>query len=230
MTKGKETEKVAIVVSVEKKKPKSALDNAESFPPRSTASPRTWSRRRSCSRRAASRSTKLLALHRRHRVHDLPGRDQHGPVPVRLSQPARRPGGGQLHLRRNARRDGQGPDERRPDGTDELPRRVRGLDWAVGDTKTQPGRVDGGACPANKFGALVRAVLSDHVDGAVVSIDTGKASACAIVESARSRGSTRPRSAWPSASGAGRRASPTAPSPRLTRPRSTTATGSARTR
>ena len=45
-----------------------------------------------------------------------------------------------------------------------------------------------GACPANKFGALVRAVLSDHVDGAVVSIDAGKASACAIVDIGQVKG------------------------------------------
>ena len=60
--------------------------------------------------------------------------------------------------------------------------------WAVGNTMTQPGRVDGGACPTNKFGALVRAVLSDHVDGAVVSIDAGKASACAIVDIGQVKG------------------------------------------
>ena len=62
---------------------------------------------------------------------------------------------------------------------------------------TQPGRVDGGACPTNKFGALVRAVLSDHVDGAVVTIDTGKATECAIVDIGNVKGQPRPRSAWP---------------------------------
>jgi hypothetical protein len=54
--------------------------------------------------------------------------------------------------------------------------------WAVGDTQTHPGRVDGGSCPTGKFGSIVRAVLSNHVDGAVVSIDPGKAMSCSIVE------------------------------------------------
>src|SRR3954453_7021524 len=54
--------------------------------------------------------------------------------------------------------------------------------WAVGDTMTQPGRNDGGTCPAGKFGGIERAVLSDHVDGSVVSIDAGKTTACQIVD------------------------------------------------
>jgi hypothetical protein len=54
--------------------------------------------------------------------------------------------------------------------------------WAVGDSQTQPGRVDGGSCPSGKFGGIVRAVLSDHVDGSVISIDASKASACTIAE------------------------------------------------
>jgi hypothetical protein len=54
--------------------------------------------------------------------------------------------------------------------------------WTVGDTMAQPARNDGGACPAQKFGAIVRAVLSEQVDGSVLSIDPGKTSACKIVE------------------------------------------------
>ena len=54
--------------------------------------------------------------------------------------------------------------------------------WAVGDTMTQPSRVDGGTCPTNQFGATVRAVLSENVDGAVVSIDAGRSTACSVVE------------------------------------------------
>jgi hypothetical protein len=54
--------------------------------------------------------------------------------------------------------------------------------WSVGDTQTQPGRPDGGSCPAGKFGAIVRAALSEHVDGAVISIDPGKSTACQIVD------------------------------------------------
>ena len=59
VTNGKTTGRVAIVVYVKKKKPKSALTPPSRSPPRSTASPRTWSRRRSSSRRrsvAARRS------------------------------------------------------------------------------------------------------------------------------------------------------------------------------
>ena len=54
--------------------------------------------------------------------------------------------------------------------------------WKVGDTMTQPGRVDGGSCPAGQFGTLQRAVLSEHVDGAVVGLDAGKSWKCAIAE------------------------------------------------
>jgi hypothetical protein len=46
----------------------------------------------------------------------------------------------------------------------------------------QPGRVDGGSCPTDGFGALQRATLSENVDGAVVSIDSGKATECVIEE------------------------------------------------
>lgn len=52
--------------------------------------------------------------------------------------------------------------------------------WAPGDTMAQPGRPDGGSCPADVFGSLTRAVLSEHVDGAVVSITAGKATECTI--------------------------------------------------
>jgi len=61
--------------------------------------------------------------------------------------------------------------------------------WSVGDTQAQPGRVDGGTCPADKFGSLTRAVLSEHVDGSVTTIDTGKATDCSIVEIGNVKGS-----------------------------------------
>ena len=61
--------------------------------------------------------------------------------------------------------------------------------WAVGDTQAQPGRVDGGTCPADKFGTLTRAVLSTHVDGSVITIDPGKATDCSIVEIGNVKGS-----------------------------------------
>jgi hypothetical protein len=54
--------------------------------------------------------------------------------------------------------------------------------WAAGNAMCQPGRPDGGSCPADTFGTLTRAALSDHVDGAVVSINTGKTTDCAIEE------------------------------------------------
>jgi hypothetical protein len=54
--------------------------------------------------------------------------------------------------------------------------------WSVGDVQCQPGRVDAGSCPADRFGALTRAVLSDHVDGSVTTIDSGRATDCAILE------------------------------------------------
>jgi len=54
--------------------------------------------------------------------------------------------------------------------------------WSVGDVQCQPGRVDAGSCPADRFGTLTRAVLSEHVDGSVISIDAGKTTNCAILE------------------------------------------------
>ena len=54
--------------------------------------------------------------------------------------------------------------------------------WAVGNTMTQPSLVDGGACPAGDFGTLTRAQLTDQVDGAVISINAGKATECSILQ------------------------------------------------
>lgn len=47
--------------------------------------------------------------------------------------------------------------------------------WSASDRLCQPGRPDGGVTPGGDFGTLARAVLSDHVDGAVVRLDAGKA-------------------------------------------------------
>lgn len=47
--------------------------------------------------------------------------------------------------------------------------------WSVGDRMVQPSLLDGGSS-ANQFGSLTRATLSDDVDGAVITVDTGKAS------------------------------------------------------
>jgi len=44
--------------------------------------------------------------------------------------------------------------------------------WSVGDVMLQPGRPDGGTS-ADRFGTLTRAVLTEHTDGAVVTLDPG---------------------------------------------------------
>ncbi|UJP40606.1 S1 family peptidase [Cellulomonas palmilytica] len=54
--------------------------------------------------------------------------------------------------------------------------------WSVGDRQVQPSRVDTGVPPGDEFGAILRAVLSSHVDGAVVSIDAGRTTAQTIVD------------------------------------------------
>ena len=97
--------------------------------------------------------------------------------------------------------------------------------WAAGNTMAQPSRVDGGSCPGDQVGALVRAVLNPGVDGAVASI----AGARTCARSSRSATSTaRPsrRRTWRCASADAPRSSPTAPWPRsTTRPPSPMATG-----
>ena len=52
--------------------------------------------------------------------------------------------------------------------------------WHVGDTMAQPGRVDGGSCPANVVGTLQRAALTGLVDCAVSSL-SGRGFSCEIV-------------------------------------------------
>ena len=54
--------------------------------------------------------------------------------------------------------------------------------WHVGDRQVQPSRVDTGTVPGDEFGAILRAVLSSHVDGAVLSIDAGKTTSGTIVD------------------------------------------------
>ncbi|PVG83315.1 hypothetical protein DDE18_08445 [Nocardioides gansuensis] len=46
--------------------------------------------------------------------------------------------------------------------------------WSVGDRQVQQSLVDGGS-PAGQFGSLTRATLSERVDGAVISVDAGRA-------------------------------------------------------
>ena len=54
--------------------------------------------------------------------------------------------------------------------------------WAVGNRMVQPSRIDTGVVPGDEFGAIGRAVLSSHVDGAVVSIDSGRANAAEVAD------------------------------------------------
>ncbi|MDI3331558.1 MAG: hypothetical protein QJR09_12630 [Micrococcus sp.] len=46
--------------------------------------------------------------------------------------------------------------------------------WTVGDRMVQPARPDGGDAATQQFGSLARAVLSEHTDGAVVTVDAGR--------------------------------------------------------
>lgn len=59
--------------------------------------------------------------------------------------------------------------------------------WDEGDTICQPSRVDGGSCPADTIGSLVRSVLSENVDGAVARI-THRGNQCDITEIGKVRG------------------------------------------
>lgn len=60
--------------------------------------------------------------------------------------------------------------------------------WSVGDRQVQPSRIDTGVVPGDEFGAIARAVLSDHVDGALISIDAGKTTVATITEIGNVRG------------------------------------------
>jgi hypothetical protein len=53
--------------------------------------------------------------------------------------------------------------------------------WAVGDTITQPARIDGGSCPNSIVGSLQRGVLNDQVDCAVAEV-TARIATSEIVE------------------------------------------------
>ncbi|NSL86792.1 hypothetical protein ECE50_008120 [Chitinophaga sp. Mgbs1] len=58
--------------------------------------------------------------------------------------------------------------------------------WHVGDQMDQPSRVDGGTSASN-VGALKRAVLSGHVDGAVSTV-SGRSTLCEIVDIGKVKG------------------------------------------
>jgi hypothetical protein len=51
-----------------------------------------------------------------------------------------------------------------------------------GDRMVQPSRIDTGVVPTDEFGSLLRETLSANVDGAVISIDSGKSSECKVVD------------------------------------------------
>ncbi|MFD9390999.1 hypothetical protein ACFWBB_09745 [Streptomyces sp. NPDC060000] len=61
----------------------------------------------------------------------------------------------------------------------------------VGDRMVQPSRIEHGKVPQDEFGATLRLVLSDHVDGAVVSIDEDRQTSCDVVDIGGVRG-TKP--------------------------------------
>lgn len=61
--------------------------------------------------------------------------------------------------------------------------------WHVGDTMAQPGRVDGGTCPANVVGTLQRAALTAKVDCAVSSL-SGRGYVCEIADIGKVTGTT----------------------------------------
>lgn len=61
--------------------------------------------------------------------------------------------------------------------------------WHVGDTMAQPGRVDGGSCPADVVGTLQRSALTSKVDGAVALI-TARPHVCEIQDIGAVTGTT----------------------------------------
>lgn len=63
--------------------------------------------------------------------------------------------------------------------------------WQVGDRQVQPSRIDTGVPPGSEFGAISRAMITSNVDGAVLSIDGGRANSATIVDIGTVRG-TKP--------------------------------------
>jgi hypothetical protein len=62
--------------------------------------------------------------------------------------------------------------------------------FSIGDRMVQPSRIDTGVVPTDEFGSLVRETLSANVDGAVISIDSGRSSQCQIADIGLVRGTT----------------------------------------
>ncbi|MCF3105169.1 hypothetical protein IPZ58_26780 [Streptomyces roseoverticillatus] len=64
-------------------------------------------------------------------------------------------------------------------------------DFQVGDRMVQPSLGDTGVAPQGEFGALLRATLSTAVDGALISIDPGRAASCEVDEIGPVRGTKK---------------------------------------
>jgi hypothetical protein len=62
--------------------------------------------------------------------------------------------------------------------------------FSIGDRMVQPSRIDTGVVPTDEFGSLTRETLSANVDGAVISIDSGRSSQCQIADIGLVRGTT----------------------------------------
>jgi hypothetical protein len=62
--------------------------------------------------------------------------------------------------------------------------------FTIGDRMVQPSRIDTGVVPTDEFGSLARETLSGDVDGAVISIDSGRSSQCQIADIGLVRGTT----------------------------------------
>lgn len=182
VTKGKETEQMAIVISVKKKKPKSALSQEELIPSEIEGIPTDVVEEEIVLHDDRVLLEEAAPMIDATAYSTLQGGISMGPCrSVYLSPPDVPTAGYYIFVGTL----GAMVKDRTTSARMALTNfHVACVDstWAVGDTMTQPGRVDGGSCPANQFGATVRAVLSDHVDGAVVSLDAGKTSACKIVD------------------------------------------------
>ncbi|MFI6148723.1 hypothetical protein [Streptomyces sp. NPDC051109] len=63
--------------------------------------------------------------------------------------------------------------------------------FQIGDRMVQPSLIDTGVAPQGEFGALLRATLSEGVDGALISIDPGKATSCEVDEIGPVRGTKK---------------------------------------
>jgi hypothetical protein len=182
VTKGKETDQMAIVVSVKSKKPKSAVKEDELVPPEIDGIPTDVVEEEIVLHVAMEVLEDVAAMVDATVYSTLQGGISMGPCRSVFLSPPDVPAAGNYIFVGTL---GAMVKDRATSARMALTNfHVACVDstWAVGNTQTQPGRVDGGTCPGNKFGAIARAVLSDHVDGSVISIDAGKTTACNIVD------------------------------------------------